>query len=101
MPYLMREGEGKGVALYTRCEDVLLAQAELLLLVDQLPKEHEGKPVYGYLDVDPSFTISYFKSAYRGRATVYRKLMAKREEIIRNGWKYPMVDLDDDSLEAE
>ena len=45
MPYLLREGEGKGVALYSRCEDVLLAQAELLALVDQIPNEHKGKPV--------------------------------------------------------
>ena len=101
MPYLLREGEGKGVALYSCCEDVLLAQAELLALVDQIPKEHEGKPVYGYLDVDPSLSISHFKRAYRGRSADYRRLMAKRDEILRNGWTYPMVEPDDDSLEVE
>ena len=101
MPYLLREGEGKGVALYSRCEDVLLAQAELLSLVDQIPNEHKDKPVYGYLDVDPSFSISHFKRAYRGRAADYRRLMAKRDEILRNGWTYPMVEPDDESLEVE
>ena len=101
MPYLLREGEGKGVALYSRCEDVLLAQAELLSLVDQIPHEHEGKPVYGYLDVDPSFSISHFKRAYRGRSADYRKLVDRREEILRNGWIYPMVEPDDESLKVE
>ena len=101
MPYLLREGEGKGVALYSRCEDVLLAQAELLSLVDQIPNEHKGKPVYGYLDVDPSFSISTFKRAYRGRSADYRKLMDKRDEILKNGWIYPVVESDSDSLNVE
>ena len=101
MAYLLREGEGKGVALYSRCEDVLLAQAELLSLVDQIPNENEGKPVYGYLDVDPTFSISHFKRAYRGRSADYRRLMAKRDEILRNVWIYSMVEPDDESLEVE
>ena len=94
MPYLLREGQGKGLALYTRCEDVLLVQAELPLLADELPAEHEVKPVSGFLDVDPTFTIVEFKRAYRGRGTAYRKLTAKRQEILSDGWTYPIVDND-------
>jgi len=31
--YLLREGEGKAVAIYSRCEDELLCRAELLVML--------------------------------------------------------------------
>ena len=57
--------------------------------------------MHGYLDVDPSFSISHFKRAYRGRSADHHKLMAKRDEILMNGWIFPMVEPDGDSLEVE
>lgn len=93
MPYLLREGNGKGIALYTRCEDVLLAKAELLLLKERLEKDshYDGKPIYGFLDVDPHFSISEFKRVYRGDSAGYRRLMELRQLILTNGWSYPEV----------
>lgn len=91
MPYLLREGKGKGIALYTRCEDVLLAKAELLLLKERVEKDHQydGKPIYGILDVDPSFSLSEFKRSYRGDYVSYRRLMELRQTILTDGWSYP------------
>lgn len=90
MGYLLREGAGKGVALYTRCEDELLCKAELLLLLEKLPAD--GRPVYGFLDVDPTFTISEFKRAYRDNYSDYRRLMELRQQIAKEGWNYSKVD---------
>lgn len=96
MAYLLREGKGKGIAIYTRCEDVLLAKAELLLVKEQIEKDsqYDGKPIYGYLDVDPSYTISEFKKSYRGNYVGYRRLIELRQIIITDGWSYPEVKLD-------
>ncbi len=93
MPYLLREGEGKGVALYTRCEDVLLAKAELLFLKERLEKDsrYDGKPIYGFLDVDQRLSISEFKRGYRGDSASYRRLMEFRQLILTDGWSYPEV----------
>lgn len=95
MPYLLREGKGKGLALYTRCEDVLLAKAELLLLKERFEQDSrwDGKPIYGFLDVDPSFTISEFKKGYRGDSASYRRLMELRQIILNGGWNYQEIEI--------
>jgi len=86
--YVLREGKGKIVALYTRCEDELLCRAELLTLLEKVSVDYEGQPVWGYYDVDPSFTISEFKRSYRDHPSDYRKLMANRAKVIRQGWPF-------------
>ena len=93
MAFLLRQGKGKGIALYTRCEDVLLAKAELLLLKERTKKDsrYDGKPIYGVFDVDPTFSISEFKKAYRGDSVGYRRLMELRQVILTEGWKYPEI----------
>lgn len=95
MAYLLREGKGKGIALYTRCEDVLLAKAELLLLKERIERDtrYDGKPIYGVLDVDPSLSISEFKKSYRGDSAGYRRLMELRQLILTNGWSYLEVSI--------
>lgn len=91
MPYLMREGAlgGKTIALYTRCEDELLAKAELVLLAEETAAEHPHARILGYIDVDPSFTMTQFKQGYRGDYKRYRRLKAARDRIIVTGWRYP------------
>jgi hypothetical protein len=36
--YVLAEGEGKAIAIYSRCEDPLLARAELLLTMEEAKK---------------------------------------------------------------
>ena len=87
MGYLMRPGTKPGIALYSSCEDVLLCQAELMVLLGKTP--NDGKVVFGYYDVVPSMTISRFKRGYRGRPADYRSLMVHRQDILANGWPFP------------
>lgn len=91
MPYLLFDGDRtqKAIALYTRCEDVLLGKAELLLLKELAQKDYPGQTILGFLDTDPAYTIGRFKRSYRGRPADYRKLMAYRQEILKTGWEYP------------
>ena len=95
MPYLLRAGAGKGIAIYTRCEDVLLAEAELLVLKEDVEKnsQYDGKPIYGYIDVDNTLTISEFKESYRGDYVRYRRLMDFRKMLLTEGWNYPTIEL--------
>lgn len=93
MPYLLRQGKGKALAVYTRCEDVLLAKAELLLLKERTERDSrfDGRPIYGFFDVDPTFSISQFKKGYRGDSASYRRVMELRQIILTNGWNYPEI----------
>ena len=88
--YVMRDGQpgATRVALYTRCEDELLAKAELVLLMEEAERREPGCRVVGYLDVDPTFTIAEFKRSYRGDHVRYRRLMQARARIIADGWPY-------------
>lgn len=92
MPYLMSKGAGNRVAIYSRCEDILLAKAELLLLRDEVLKKYPDASIYAYVDTDPKFTIGRFKRAYRGDHQRYKVLMSKRDEILKGNWDYPEVE---------
>jgi hypothetical protein len=95
MLWLIHDGKAPRVALYTRCEDELLARAELLVLAEETLEKHQDVAVYGYYDVDPSVTIERFKRVYRGDQKRYRKLMDAREKILREGWPYAWVETRD------
>jgi hypothetical protein len=77
MAFVMRQGEGKGSALYTRCADEKYCQAELLLLLDKAPLG----PVVGFYDVDPSFPVSMFLRSYQGREDEINRAL----ERVRRG----------------
>jgi hypothetical protein len=92
MPWLIYDGKAPRVALYTRCEDELLARAELLVSAEEALEKRKGIAVYGYYDVDPSLSIEQFKRTYRGDHKRYQKLMEAREKILKEGWPYTWVE---------
>ncbi len=102
--YILTEGDGKAVAVYSRCEDPLLARAELLLTVDEMRKGGFSKEavvrgrdvasvdlrralVYGFYDTDLTFTIEEFLDAYRQRDR-FARLLDKLVWLRKNGWKF-------------
>jgi len=91
--YLLRKGEGKAIALYSRCEDEALWRAELLLMLGDInarvPKHISAGPVHGYYDVDPTYTRREFLKPYRKDPDRWRKLMDDRKALANNGWEFP------------
>ena len=103
--YVLADGEGKAVAIYSRCEDPLLARAELLLTAEEarggrLRSESVVRPIpgasslnlrrapiWGYYDADPTFTIEEFLDAYRDRDK-FARLLDKLAWLRTNGWKF-------------
>ena len=90
MEYLLVPGEGAPLRVHSRCEDELLAKAELLLFADDAAKSYPGRPVVGSYDVEPSLTIANLKRAYRYDHAGYRRLLEFRALILRDGWYYPL-----------
>jgi hypothetical protein len=90
MEYLLVPGEGAPFRVHSRCEDELLAKAELLLFADDAAKSYPGHPVVGSYDVEPSLTIANLKRAYRYDHAGYRRLLEFRARILRDGWSYPL-----------
>jgi len=105
--YVLAEGEGKPIAIYSRCEDPLLARAELLLTMDEAREGrlrgeamirraagHEASslnlrraPIWGFYDVDQTFGIEEFLDAYREGDKLAR-LLGKLAWLRANGWKF-------------
>ena len=90
--YLLVPGEGQPLRVHSRCEDELLAKAELLLFAAEAIEAYPGRPVVGSYDVEPNLTIANLKRAYRYDHAGYRRLMEFRERILREGWTYPRWD---------
>ena len=89
MEYLLVPGEGPPLRVHSRCEDELLAKAELLLFAEDAAKAYPGRPVVGTYDVEPALTIANLKRAYRYDHAGYRRLMEFRTRILQHGWTYP------------
>ncbi len=89
MEYLLVPGEGPPLRVHSRCEDELLAKAELLLFAEDAAKAYPGRPVVGTYDVEPALTIANLKRAYRYDHAGYRRLMEHRTSILQQGWTYP------------
>ena len=89
MRYLLIQGEGTPIFLHSRCEDELLAKAELLAFADDAAQMYPGQPVVGSYDVEPGISIDDLKRAYRYDHPGYRRLLAYRQRILREGWSYP------------
>lgn len=94
--YLLRKGEGKAVAIYSRCEDEELCRAELLVMLGEtnarVPKHQAGAPIHGYYDVDPTYTSQEFLKPYRKDQARWRKLKDARKTIEETGWNYPPLE---------
>ncbi|HEY7424535.1 MAG TPA: hypothetical protein VH682_09930 [Gemmataceae bacterium] len=74
MAFLMRNGNGKTVALYTACADENYCKAELLLLLEKAPADAK---VLGFYDVDPNFPVKDFLKSYKGREEEMNRMLVK------------------------
>ena len=89
MQYILVEGEGPPLQVHSRCEDELLAKAELLLFAEDAGQQYPGRLVLGSYEVEPRHTISEFKRAYRYDKRGYNQVLRFRAKILREGWIYP------------
>ena len=88
MKYLLVSGTGTPLRVHSRCEDELLAKAELLLFAEDASKSYPGRPVVGSFDVEPGISIGELKRAYRYDHAGYRRLLEYRGRILQEGWTY-------------
>jgi hypothetical protein len=89
MRYLLVAGEGPPLFIHSRCEDGLLARAELLLFAEGAAQAYPGRPVVGSYDVEPGISIGDLKRAYRYDRKGYDRLQQHRRQILQEGWPYP------------
>ena len=89
MRYLLIPGEGPPLFIHSRCEDQLLAKAELLLFAEDAAQAYPGRLVVGSYDIEPGISIEDLKRAYRHEGFGYQRLLQHRRAILKNGWTYP------------
>jgi hypothetical protein len=94
--YLLRQGQGKAIVIYSRCEDEELCRAELLAMLDdvdgRVPKHLAGGPVHGYYDVDPAYTRAEFMKPYAKDPARRKKLMDAGKSVASGSWNFPVLE---------
>lgn len=87
--HLLLDGPAPGTAIYSSCNDVFYAQAEVLLKAEGLQKSPgtKGKKLYGYYDEVDDLPVDQFLEAYSGRPDDFRRLNELRVLILQKGWK--------------
>jgi hypothetical protein len=96
MRYLLIPGQSLPLFVHSRCEDELLAKAELLLFAEDATRSYPGRPVVGSYDVEPGISIGDLKRAYRHDPESYERLLQHRGRILAEGWAYPEWTADSD-----
>ena len=89
MRFLLQEGTSPPVFVHSRCEDELLAKAELLLFAEDAAQIYPGRAVVASYDVEPEVTIGQIMRGYREDQEGYRQLMEHRGRILSEGWRFP------------
>jgi hypothetical protein len=89
MQYILIPGAGPPLRVHSRCEDELLAKAELLLFAEDAQLQFPGRLVVGTYEVEPRLTIGELKRAYRYDRPGYNRLLRFRGQILSQGWTYP------------
>ncbi len=90
MRYVLVSGDGPPLQVHSRCEDELLAKAELLLFAEDARQQYPGRLVLGSYEVEPRYSIDELKRAYRYDKRAYNQLLRYRGQILREGWLYPL-----------
>jgi hypothetical protein len=96
--YLLVAGSGAPLFVHSRCEDELLARAELLLFANDAAQAYPGRPVVGSYDVEPGISIGQLRRAYRHDPAGYARLLQFRQDILTRGWPYPVWPPDAEAL---
>lgn len=86
---LLLDGREPGTAIYSSCNDVLYAQAEVLLKAENLQKspETKGMKLYGFYDEVDDLPVIQFLDAYSGKIPDLHRLNELRALIAQKGWK--------------
>ncbi len=89
MAFLLRNGPGKAVALYSRCADEVYCQAELLLLLARTPADTK---VLGFYDVDKHFPVKKFMESYT-KSKREDEINRMVQQVREQGFNFEEVDV--------
>lgn len=85
MPYVLLDGKGKKVGLYSSCADVIYAQAEILLMAEKVKLDYPDAFVVGFADSQVQMTVEHFLEPHKKFPEDLQKLEEFRSEIKAKG----------------
>src|SRR4029077_11091438 len=77
MPYVLADGRGQKIGLYTTCLDISYAQAELLLMAERAKLDYPNAFIVGFADSQLQITVERFLEPHKK----YPEAIAKLEEL--------------------
>ncbi len=77
MPYVLADGRGQKIGLYTTCLEVAYAQAELLLMAEKAKHDHPDAFIVGFADSRLQMSVERFLESHKK----YPQDLAKIEDL--------------------
>lgn len=86
MGYVLKDGKGMGVCVYSSCNDVVYAQAEVLLLGERQAISNPDSKIIAFFDKVDDLPVMRFLESYKGRPKDLARLEELRKGILEKGW---------------
>lgn len=100
MPYVLNDGKGKKVALYSTCMDISYAQAEVLFMAEAVKRDYPDAFIVGFADAQVAMTVERFLEPHRKYAGEVEKIEQLRAKIKEKGISSLAVRYFDDALDT-
>lgn len=86
---VLLNGREPGIAIYSSCNDVTYAQAEVLLQAENAQKspESKGQKMLGYYDEVDDLPVIQFLNSYSDKIPDLHRLNEIRALILQKGWR--------------
>jgi len=97
MPYVLADGRGQKIGLYTTCLDISYAQAELLLMVEKAKLDHPDAFIVGYADSQLQISVERFLEPHKQYPKELERIEELRSKIKAKGMhSFTVRHFDDD-----
>lgn len=87
MPYILQDGKGKKIGLYTSCVDITYAQAEVLLMAEKAKRDYPDAFIVGFADSQVQMTVARFLEAIKPHPADLKRVEELRTEIKTKGFQ--------------
>lgn len=88
MPFVMSDGKGQKIAIYSSCVDISYAQAEVLLMVEEIKKTHSDPFIVAFFDQMKAISVPRFLSAFEGSPSSRKRLEELQAEVKAKGFSF-------------
>lgn len=87
MPNILQDGKGQKTVVYSLCADLSYAQAEVLLISEEIKKADPLAQIIGHAEQGSPMSVEKFAAAYSQNPKDWKRLEEIRAEVVSKGFE--------------